>query len=109
MSLVLHSALGDGGLISTAAQCHADTTPPAITCPASIVKVEVGTAEDIAATATDASGDPSITCLPNTALLPVGADQAVVCTAHDVSGNSQTCTAQVTVEGALAVLINWLV
>lgn len=78
----------------------ADNTPPVITCPTSVIVVELGTSHPIGAIATDASGPPTIDC-PDTATLAPGVKQPVVCTATDASEISRTCTALVTVVGAL--------
>lgn len=77
-----------------------------ITCPEPIVAFTLGDAVAIVATATDAEDDANgvaltASCQPDsTAGLPVGFSE-VTCTVTDSDGNTDTCTVDITVNGAL--------
>ncbi|HMJ90259.1 MAG TPA: HYR domain-containing protein [Candidatus Acidoferrum sp.] len=84
-----------------------DTTPPAIVCPSNLT-VELtsaaGAAVIFTVQATDlCSGEVTVRCEPASGSVFAVGTTPVRCVATDVSGNTEQCSFQVTVRGALSI------
>jgi hypothetical protein len=92
---------------STNAVIVADTTAPAITCPADISVVTTdptGASVSFTVTATDACDpSPTIVSAPASGAFFLAGTNTVTCYAYDVSGNTNTCSFLVMVDRAPVV------